>query len=712
MIGLFWCAAAVPDPILMHIPTNVLTTTTQGMVGQLEEAIATLQTTLRNLQSQQRVEPPTVFLNELEPQQKVAVKLQHDAMWNGPALLEYLDTDVDDARHALDVHGYIQLVQDGIDLVCQTELPDYESALTPARQRKKRTRIDDLYRTCVSDGLRAMAYQFLPPPVVIGSILEAMETGSAIPPADNRAGRTPSMTPTEFVAAVFGTPGFDPLLRTSVDFDPNDPLYHCRYVAAVELAAEPSVRKHLRKAYRQNVLLTTKPTSKGLQEIDAFHKYYGAHLIRNKPVQAHFLLDLDNPPKMDDDKKTLMEDSRLLFLKILNAEREGLITIHLHLSLLGDPRPDWYKSETATLMANDNQELMKLGEPLRKACLQGNTNVDDWMVERSLIVALAIERFMIPKFERELRRDLQDAAFQKVVREAGLNLKAMAMDGPYLPPHLAKSSSRFVESTGKCKFVGVSCATSKEDATFLALVSERGEAEDNLAIPFDTDLSSNHMRDRITSFLLQHRPSAILVGTTGGHRSQTCMRNLSAFLSHALSQQEKHKDDVAGQWECSIELVDDSVPQLYGRSVRGKKEFPDFSVNYKVAISIARHCNDPLAELTYAWNTASGAGVFGTELLFLDVHALQEYLPRSYLLKEYERVLVTAVAKVGVELNAALKLDHLGGSLLFVPGLGPRKAAQLKRTLAQGVTTRDDLVQKNYLSPRVYRNAAPFFANH
>jgi len=52
-------------------------------------------------------------------------------------------------------------------------------------------------------------------------------------------------------------------------------------------------------------------------------------------------------------------------------------------------------------------------------------------------------------------------------------------------------------------------------------------------------------------------------------------------------------DDEQEDWKCNVEMVDDNVAQLFGGSVRGKKEFPDIAVNLKCAISIARHAKDP-----------------------------------------------------------------------------------------------------------------------
>ena len=84
-------------------------------------------------------------------------------------------------------------------------------------------------------------------------------------------------------------------------------------------------------------------------------------------------------------------------------------------------------------------------------------------------------------------------------------------------------------------------------------------------------------------------------------------------------------DDNEFEWKCNVDLVDESVAQLFGRSIRGEKEFPDLDVNLKCAIATARHAKDPLAELTYAWSVDAGA--FGTQMLYLNIHPMQRLLP-------------------------------------------------------------------------------------
>ena len=153
------------------------------------------------------------------------------------------------------------------------------------------------------------------------------------------------------------------------------------------------------------------------------------------------------------------------------------------------------------------------------------------------------------------------------------------------------------------------------------------------------------------------------------------------------------------------------MSQLFGRSVRSKKDFPEASINLKCAVSIARHAQNPLAELCYAWSVASDAGTFGTEMLFLNIHPLQQLLLKPLLLKEYERVLCHTVADVGVDVNSCCAFDHLHGMLQFVPGLGPRKAASLRQSILRiggVIESRRALLAKRLMGPTVYNNAVAF----
>jgi transcription elongation factor SPT6 len=312
----------------------------------------------------------------------------------------------------------------------------------------------------------------------------------------------------------------------------------------------------------------------------------------------------------------------------------------------------------------------------------------------------------------------------------------MAMEGPYRPSHLL-GENRFIVPTGDLPIVAVCSSNDARDGTFLAAVNGRGELSDHVAVPGGTSITSDQIREKVITFLMQMRPAAVVVGSGGGVNSRAIARRLGEVIAEATERwnnrliqgQDEDDEDYEARmdafrmmhphiddddndvWKCNVDIVDDTVAQLFGRSVRGKKEFPDTAINLKVAIAAARWAKDPLCELAYTWSVASDAGVFGTEMLFLNIHPLQRLLPKTLLLREYQRVLCDVTAEVGVDINGACSYDHMHGLLSFVPGLGPRKASILKQNVSRiggVVSSRKSILAKRLLGPIVYNNAVAF----
>ena len=534
------------------------------------------------------------------------------------------------------------------------------------------------------------------------------------------------------------------------DFEAKDPLRGCRYVAAMELAHEPRIRRYLRDIFRESALMTTMPTKKGFEEIDAFNEYYGLHLIRNKPVKEHFPMDeKESDSRLDGlgiqerlahaaEMKKRENESCLQYLNILKAEQTGNISVTVHMPLLQPQDEMWYKGGPEKLRNKDNQNLSPFMFHLENLYMPFDGDTDEWNEERRKILRFALTNFLLPQFEAEARREMREAAIKVGVMMAAENLQAMAMEGPLRPASML-GENRFLHPTGDLPLVGVCCSADGREATYLASVTDRGELNDQLAIPSGNRVDDDKMRDKVINFLIRSRPSAIVVGTGGGLESRNIARRLGDLTVEATDKWNKRfiqgededdedfearkamflemnpldmdDDDEDSQWKCNVELVDDSVAQLFGRSVRGRKEFPDMDVNLKCAIATARHAKDPLAELTYAWNVASDIGQFGTEMLYLNIHPVQRLLPQALLLRQYERVLCGAVADVGVDINTSCAHDHLLGLLSFVPGLGPRKAASLKQNVIRIggiVSSRRELLAKRLMGPVVYNNAVAF----
>jgi transcription elongation factor SPT6 len=745
---------------------------------RLESHLATIQSLLEaradkvsQLESRvQVVDAQNRALNDPGPVERITKKMRRECLWNSGDYEQYLSR-MSEGRHILDMNGYLNLIKEGNDAIRKKEMPllgDKDGKNGSHRRSRRFNR--DFYRTCVSEGLRDVCYRFLLAPNRVGIKLEETVRTGGFDYSKTMAGEEtaegsgnpmkwvpptiPTTSPSGFASDLIGS-GELVLLSSTVGgradaSESMDPLRGCRYVAAMELAYEPRVRRYLRDIFRRHAVLTTKPTSKGRDEIDAFHDYYGLHLIKEKPVNDHFPLDerenfakrtsmnIAEINELDLEMKKREKDSCLQYLHILKAEATGDITVHVHLPFL-EQTDDWYKMDSEELMNRSMQDIRCLMSELTKVYMPTDGDTPEWEEERKKVLHFALMNFLLPQFEAETRRDLREAATKLGVIDAAESLRAIAMEGPYRPAAILHTENRFLNPTGDLPIVGVCCANDGKDATYLASVTDRGESNDYLAIPSGMRVDSDKMREKVIMFLLQSRPAAVVVGTSGGFESRLFQRKMADLIAEAVKRwndrdiQGDDEDDEAfearqsqfrqmkpqgyydeedeDEWKCNVELVDDSIAQLFGRSVRSKNEFPDFAVNLKCAIALARHAKDPLAELTYAWSVASDAGMFGTEMLFLNIHPMQQLLPKTLLLRQYERVLCDVVAEVGANLNASCSFDHLRGLLMFIPGLGPRKAANLKQTVTQiggAVARRRDLLEKRLVGPIVYNNAVAF----
>ncbi len=705
-------------------------------------------------------------------------KMCRDKLWHFGDYSEYVLSMIE-YRQVMDMKVYLSLIKEGNSAIKDKTSPFASGGGISGKEKKKKRsrRFDwDYYRTCVSEGLRTICYQFVLPPFRAGIKLEdtlMSATGFSydkLLPGENGDDRDMFMgDPRQWVAPVieglspkeFGCQLIDSGELVSLatahedaawDDNPDiiDPLRACRYVAAMELAHEPRIRRQLRTIYRSEAVITTRPTSKGFGEIDAFHEYYGLHLLKEKPVKDHFpmnqtdlakrnsRLNAEEVKEFDANLKKKETDNCIQYLNLLKAERSGDITLQVHLPYVNHSsltETPWYRCSPDTL-TRDRQDTGRLMEALERVYLPADGDTDEWNDERKKILRMALVNYLLPQFEAETRRDLRDAAMRIGVAAAGRNLRVLAMEGPYRPSHLL-GENRFIVPTGDLPIVAVCSSNDARDGTFLAAVNGRGELSDHVAIPGGTTITSHQTREKIITFLMQMRPAAVVVGSGGGVGSRATARRLGEIIAEATERwnnrliqgQDEDDEDFEARmeafrmihphsnnddevvWKCNVDIVDDNIAQLFGRSIRGKKEFPDTAVNLKVAIATARWAKDPLCELAYTWSVASDAGVFGTEMLFLNIHPLQRLLPKPLLLREYQRVLCDVTAEVGVDINGACSYDHMHGLLSFVPGLGPRKASILKQNVSRiggVVSSRKLLLTKRLLGPVVYNNSIAF----
>lgn len=140
-------------------------------------------------------------------------------------------------------------------------------------------------------------------------------------------------------------------------------------------------------------------------------------------------------------------------------------------------------------------------------------------------------------------------------------------------------------------------------------------------------------------------------------------------------------------------VVNEAGASVYSASTLARKEFPDYDVTVRGAVSIGRRLMDPLAELVKIDPKSIGVGQYQHDV---DQNKLKDSL---------DQTVVSVVNQVGVELNTAS--EHL---LAYVSGLGAKIAENIVeyRTENGAFTGREQLKKVKGLGPKAYEQAAGF----
>ena len=272
----------------------------------------------------------------------------------------------------------------------------------------------------------------------------------------------------------------------------------------------------------------------------------------------------------------------------------------------------------------------------------------------------AYDRLIFPSAQRELRSELTDLASKGAIANFALNLKPLLMQPPVKgtvtmgldPGYSHGCKVAVVDGTGKV------LATSVVYPTF----SERKKQE---AI-------------QILSGLMRRygvRHLAIGNGTASRETEAMAVELLRSFP------------------DASYAIVNEAGASVYSASPLAAEEFPEYDVNLRSAVSIARRLQDPLAELVKIDPKAIGVGQY------------QHDCAQKELDTALNAVVEDCVNAVGVDLNTASQ-----SLLRQVSGLTAATAKNivLYREENGPFTSRAQLKKVPKLGPKAYEQCAGF----
>ena len=306
---------------------------------------------------------------------------------------------------------------------------------------------------------------------------------------------------------------------------------------------------------------------------------------------------------------------------------------------------------TVTLPGNEGQSLV-----CRKAL-----KPTMWV---SQIVKAAAEdaynRLIAPSAERELRSTLTERAGESAIANFALNLKPLLMQPPVKG------------------FVTMGLDPGYRNGCKVAVVDPTGAVLDtNVVYPTFSERKQQEAIDILSRMIRKHGVKHIAIG------NGTASRETEAMTVKML----KNLPGV------SYMIVNEAGASVYSASKLAAEEFPEFDVNLRSAVSIARRMQDPLAELVKIDPKAIGVGQY------------QHDCPQKRLDEALGGVVEDCVNAVGVDVNTA------SASLLQqVSGLTTATAKNVVayRQENGAFTARNQLKKVPKLGPKAFQQCAGF----
>ena len=221
----------------------------------------------------------------------------------------------------------------------------------------------------------------------------------------------------------------------------------------------------------------------------------------------------------------------------------------------------------------------------------------------------AYDRLIYPSLEREMRALLTERADEGAIGQFALNLKPLLMQPPV---------------KGK---VTMGLDPGYRNGCKVAVVDGTGKVLDTAVVYPTFSAGKKAEAIRILSGLVRkHGVEHIAIG------NGTASRETEQMAVEMISQ-------LGGG--LSYAIVNEAGASVYSASKLAAEEFPDYDVNLRSAVSIARRLQDPLAELVKIDPMAIGVGQY------------QHDMPQARLEETLTGVVEDCVNAVGVDINTA-----------------------------------------------------------
>ena len=272
----------------------------------------------------------------------------------------------------------------------------------------------------------------------------------------------------------------------------------------------------------------------------------------------------------------------------------------------------------------------------------------------------AYDRLIFPAIQREVRNELSDRAYAGAIANFALNLKPLLMQPPVKG------------------FVTMGLDPGYRNGCKVAVVDATGKVLDTAVVyPTFNERKKQEAITVLSSLMRKHHVRHIAIGNGTASRETEAM---AVEMLHAFP-------------EASYAIVNEAGASVYSASPLAAEEFPEYDVNLRSAVSIARRLQDPLAELVKIDPKAIGVGQY------------QHDCPQKELDAALGGVVEDCVNNVGVDANTASR-----SLLQQVSGLTAVTAKNIVAYREENgpFTSRTQLKKVPKLGPKAFEQCAGF----
>lgn len=277
----------------------------------------------------------------------------------------------------------------------------------------------------------------------------------------------------------------------------------------------------------------------------------------------------------------------------------------------------------------------------------------------------AYTRLIHPSLENELRTELTAAADEGAIAVFGDNLRQLLLQPP-IPGKVVMGLDPGYRMG--CK---------------VAVVDPTGKVLDTgVVYPVPEFKRVDQAKAAVKGMVLRHHVELMAIG------NGTAGRETEQFAAQVIR-------ELAAEQGLHLQymVVSEAGASVYSASKLAAEEFPQFDVNLRSAVSIARRLQDPLAELVKIDPKAIGVGQY------------QHDMPQKRLTETLDGVVEDCVNSVGVDLNTAS-----APLLRRVAGITAATAKNIvaRREQEGAFTSRAQLKKVKGLGPKAFEQCAGF----